>query len=203
LKCDAAERSKTARSWRAEVASESQIHNTAHVEDGALIGTGTAVWHHAHVRSGSKVGKNCSLGFGVYVDTGVSISDRCKIQNHVSIFRGVTLEESVLVGPSAVFTNDLYPRSQNHDWQVVPTLVKRGASIGANATIVCGVEIGEWAMVGAGSVVTKDIAANALVVGNPARQVGWVCSCGNRLPIGDKSPKVCDRCQTSWILGQE
>lgn len=181
---------------------QARIHPTAIVEDGARIGGGTSVWHRSHVRADSDIGQDCSLGFSVYVDTEVKIGNRCRIQNHVSIYRGVVLEDEVLVGPSAVFTNDLYPRAQSPGWEVVPTLVKRGATIGANATIVCGTQIGEWAMVGAGSVVISDVLPNALIVGNPARQVGWVCSCGNRLGTIESPEPVCKRCHSSWSLGE-
>lgn len=174
------------------------IHPTAIVEEGASIGARTRIWHRSHVRSGSTIGDDCSLGFSVYVDEGAVIGDRCKIQNHVSIFNGVTLEDDILVGPSVTFTNDLYPRAGDGDWQMTETLVRRGVGLGANSTIVCGVTIGEWAMIGAGSVVTNDVPANALVVGNPARQIGWVCSCGNRLGTTDQPISDCTQCGAIW-----
>lgn len=154
------------------------VHPTAVVEEGAEIGEGTRIWHFAHVRKGAKIGKNCNIGKDVYIDVNVEIGDGVKIQNGVSVYRGVTLEDYVFVGPYAVFTNDMYPRSFSTDWQIVPTLVKRGASIGANATIVCGVTIGEYAMIGAGSVVTRDVPPHGLVYGNPAKLRGFVCYCG-------------------------
>ena len=157
------------------------VHPTAVVEDGAIIGEGTRIWHFAHVRSGARVGRNCNIGKDVYIDVGVVIGDNVKIQNGVSVYRGVVIEDDAFIGPHAVFTNDLYPRSFNRDWQVVPTIVKKGASIGANATIVCGVTIGEYAMIGAGAVVTKDVPPYGLVYGNPARLKGFVCVCGRRL----------------------
>jgi len=157
------------------------IHPTAVVEDGAVIGDGTRVWHFAHIRSGARIGRNCNIGKDVYIDVGVEIGDNVKIQNGVSIYRGVRIEDDAFIGPHAVFTNDLYPRSFNRDWKIVPTLVKKGASIGANATIVCGVTIGEYAMIGAGSVVTRDVPPHGLVYGNPARLRGFVCFCGRRL----------------------
>jgi UDP-2-acetamido-3-amino-2,3-dideoxy-glucuronate N-acetyltransferase len=170
------------------------IHPSATVEAGAVIGRRTRVWHGSHVRAGSRIGCDCSLGFAVYVDTGVVIGDRCKIQNHVSLYRGVVLEDEVFVGPSAAFTNDLAPRAQSPDWEISPTIVRRGASIGANATIVCGIEIGTWALVGAGAVVTTDVPAHALVLGVPARQRGWVCECGQvlaheHLPVAAPCPR--------------
>ena len=157
------------------------VHPTAVVEDGAEIGEGTRIWHFVHVREGAKVGRNCNIGKGVYIDVNVEIGNNVKIQNFVSIYRGVKIEDDVFIGPHATFTNDLYPRSFNEDWELVPTLVKKGASIGANATIVCGITIGEYAMIGAGAVVTKDVPPFGLVYGNPARLRGFVCYCGRRL----------------------
>ncbi len=159
-------------------AGDISIHETAIVEPGARIGTGTHVWHQAHVHDGAAIGRDCVLGKNVFVDATVVIGDRVKIQNNVSVYRGVTLEDEVFVGPSAVFTNDRQPRANNPGWEITPTLVHEGASIGANATIVCGIEIGTWAMVGAGSVVTRSVEPYQLVVGVPARPAGWVCRCG-------------------------
>jgi len=153
-------------------------HDTATVEDGARIGDGTSIWHHAHVRSGATIGSSCNIGKNVYVDSGAVIGDRCKIQNNVSVYAGVTIGDEVFVGPSAVFTNDLWPRATSTDWTIVPTVVGSGASVGANATIKCGVTIGDFATIGAGAVVTHDVADHQLVVGNPARPHGWVCDCG-------------------------
>lgn len=152
-------------------------HPSSCVDEGAYIGEGTAIWHFSHVREGARIGRDCRLGQNVYIDGGVRIGDRCKIQNNVSIYSGVTLEDEVFVGPSAVFTNDRVPRATG-DWQIVPTLVCRGASIGANATVRCGVRIGQFALVGAGAVVVDDVPAHAVVIGNPARAVGYVCRCG-------------------------
>jgi len=157
------------------------IHPTAIVEEGAIIGEGTRIWHFVHIRSGAKIGRNCNIGKDVYIDVGVEIGDNVKIQNGVSIYRGVKIEDDVFVGPYAVFTNDKYPRAFNRDWKVVPTVIKRGASVGANATIMCGVTIGEYAMVAAGAVVTKDVPPHGLVMGNPARLKGFVCYCGKPL----------------------
>ncbi|MEM0105628.1 MAG: acyltransferase [Zestosphaera sp.] len=176
-------------------------HPTAIVEEGVEIGENTRIWHFAHIRKGAKIGRNCNIGKDVYIDVGVRIGNNVKIQNFVSVYRGVVLEDDVFVGPHATFTNDLYPRSYNVEWEVVPTLVKKGASIGANATIVCGVTIGEYAMVGAGAVVTKDVVPHGLVVGNPARLVGFVCYCGKPLKEderyraeGDLIIYKCSRC---------
>lgn len=156
-----------------------RVHETAIVEDGAEVGTGTAVWHHAHVRSGARVGSDCTLGKNVFVDAGAVIGDRSKLQNNVNVYVGVTLGADVFVGPSATFTNDLVPRAFATEWEVVPTQVLDGASIGAHATIVCGTTIGRYAMVGAGATVTHDVDDHQLVVGTPARPIGWVCRCGH------------------------
>jgi len=184
------------------------IHPTAVVEDGAEIGEGTRIWHFVHVRSGAKIGKNCNIGKDCYIDVGAVIGNNVKIQNGVSIYRGVILEDDVFVGPYAVFTNDLYPRSFVKDWELVRTIVKKGASIGANATIVCGVTIGEYAMVGAGSVVTKDVPPHGLVYGNPARLRGFVCFCGrplrNIISINDKEVVyLCDYCKKEVSIKRE
>jgi UDP-2-acetamido-3-amino-2,3-dideoxy-glucuronate N-acetyltransferase len=150
------------------------VHPTADVEEGARIGAGTKIWHLAHIRSTARVGTNCAIGRNVYVDADVVLGNLVKIQNNVSVYKGVTLEDEVFVGPCAVFTNDLRPRARNPNWDIIPTLVRRGASIGANATIVCGVEVGSFAMVAAGAVVTRNVAPYQLVAGNPARPIGWV-----------------------------
>jgi acetyltransferase-like isoleucine patch superfamily enzyme len=172
------------------------IHPTAIVEEDVEIGEGTRVWHFVHIRRGARIGRNCNIGKGVYIDVGVEVGNNVKIQNFVSIYRGVKIEDDVFIGPHATFTNDLYPRAFNEDWKVVPTLVKRGASIGANATIVCGVTIGEYAMVGAGAVVTRDVPPFGLVYGNPARLRGFVCYCGRRLRdiVRRDKDKVVYRC---------
>ena len=174
-------------------------HPTAVVEEGAEVGEGTRIWHFAHVRSGARVGRNCNIGKDVYIDAGAVVGDRVKIQNGVSVYRGVVIEDDAFVGPHAVFTNDRYPRSFNEDWELVPTLVRRGASIGANATIVCGVTIGRYAMVAAGAVVTRDVPDHGLVAGVPARLIGFVCFCGRPLrgepEIGEEVVRYrCERC---------
>jgi acetyltransferase-like isoleucine patch superfamily enzyme len=157
------------------------LHPTAAVDDRAEIGEGTKIWINVQVREGARIGRNCILSKDVYVDHGVSIGDNCKVQNSVSVYNGVTIENDVFVGPNACFTNDKVPRACNSEWKVTPTQVGRGASIGANATIVCGITIGEYAMIAAGAVVTKDVPPFALVMGNPARVVGRVDEAGNRV----------------------
>lgn len=172
-------------------------HETAIVEAGAVIGSGTQIWHHAHVRSDARLGEHCTIAKNVYVDRGVVIGDRVKIQNNVSVYAGVTVDDDAFLGPSAVFTNDLFPRAGSGRWEVVPTLVHRGASVGANATIVCGIELGEWSLVAAGSVVTRSVEDHELVAGNPAARIGWVCRCGRRLTNdGDRPIELrCAQCR--------
>lgn len=146
------------------------------------------------------VGRGTSLGKNVFVDADVLVGEDVRVQNNVSIYRGVELADGVFVGPSAVFTNDLFPRAGSRDWAPVPTKVARGASIGANATIVCGVSIGPWSLVGAGAVVTRDVKAHEIVAGNPARNVGWVCECGATRTGGDDVLLVCSECGTNESL---
>ncbi len=146
------------------------------------VGDGTKIWHFVHVREKARIGRNCNIGKSVYIDTEVVIGNNVKIQNFATIYRGVVIEDEVFIGPAVVFTNDLYPRA--FIWgeeKVERTIVRRGASIGANSTIVCGIEIGEYSMIGAGSVVTKSISPHALVYGNPAKLRGFVCYCGRKL----------------------
>ena len=181
------------------------VHPTAEVEDEVAIGDGARVWHHAHVRRGAALGSDCILGKNAFIDEGVRVGARTKIQNNVSVYRGVELGDDVFVGPSAVFTNDLRPRAFNATWQITPTLVQRGASIGANATVVCGVEIGQYAMVAAGSVVTRSVAPHQLVAGNPARPRGWVCACGevvSRETVAPRRVSCADCAQTSAETGE-
>lgn len=159
------------------------IHSTANVSKFAKIGDGSKVWINVQVREESIIGTDCILGKDVYVAEFVNIGSRCKIQNGVSVFTGVTIEDDVFVGPDATFTNDMVPRAFVADWKITPTLVKKGASIGANATIVCGVTIGEYAMVAAGSVVTKDVAPYSLVMGNPARHYRFIDKMGNKVDL--------------------
>lgn len=167
------------------------VHPTADVSAEAIIGAGTKVWQHCQVREQAQIGQNCIISKGVYIDFGVKIGNNVKIQNGISIYHGVTLEDGVFCGPHCVFTNDKVPRAINpdgslkaaDDWQLSETLVKKGASIGAHATLVCGVTIGEWAIIGSGSVVTKDVPAYGLVYGNPARLQGFVCPYGQKMSL--------------------
>ena len=157
------------------------VHPTAVVEKTAKIGEGTKVWHFVHVRENTEIGRECVLGHSVYVGKGVKIGNRVKLENRATVYQGVKIEDNVFVGPHVTFTNDPYPRSFSTDWIIVPTLVKKGASIGAGAVVMCGVTIGEYAMIGAGSTVTKDIPPHAMAYGNPARIKGYVCKCGRQL----------------------
>ena len=166
-------------------------HESAFVEKNTKIGDGTKIWHGAQIREGAVIGKNCIFGKDVFVDTKVKIGNNVKVQNRASIYQGTTIEDDVFIGPHVIITNDLRPRATNKDWKIVPTLVKKGASIGANSTIVCGKTIGEYAMIGAGSVVTKDVPKHGLVYGNPAELHGYVCTCGNKLD----SENYCSLCK--------
>jgi acetyltransferase-like isoleucine patch superfamily enzyme len=157
------------------------IHPSAFVAESAQIGDGTKVWINVQIRENAVIGSNCIISKDVYVDHAVRIGNHCKIQNSVSVYHGVTVEDDVFVGPNVVFTNDKVPRAFNSEWKITPTLVKQGASIGANATIICGITIGEYAMVAAGSVVTRDVAPFTLVMGNPARLVARIDKAGNRI----------------------
>jgi UDP-2-acetamido-3-amino-2,3-dideoxy-glucuronate N-acetyltransferase len=167
-----------------------RIHPTAEVSPRARIGEGTSIWHQAQVREDAEIGHNCTIAKGVYIDAGVHLGNNVKVQNYVSIYHGVVIEDGVFVGPHVCFTNDRFPRAVNpdgslkgaEDWEISRTLVRAGAALGANATIVAGITVGLWAMVGCGSVVTRDVPDYGLVWGNPARLHGFVCPCGNRLP---------------------
>ena len=178
------------------------VHPTAIVEDDVTIGAGTSIWHHCHVRRGAVIGSGCTLGKNVFVDAGVHIGSGVKIQNNVSVYAGVTIDDDVFVGPSAVFTNDLHPRAFAVDWTITPTVVHRGASIGANATIVCGNDIGPLALVGSGAVVTRPVGARELVLGNPARVLAWVCTCGRTVRTANGRPPTpgatCASCGLPW-----
>lgn len=176
------------------------IDPTAIVSEKAIIGRGTKIWHHCQVREDAVIGTDCILGKGVYIDREVRIGNSCKIQNYACLYRGVKIGDDVFIGPHATFTNDLYPRS--HLWsddRLVQTEVKRGASIGANATILCGITIGTHAMIGAGSVVTRDVPDHVLVAGNPALFIKYVCICGH--PLHGSGPEwVCPVCKKTIVV---
>ncbi|MDR1524226.1 MAG: N-acetyltransferase [Tannerella sp.] len=176
-------------------------HETAVIDEGCKIGEGTTIWHFSHLMTGCVVGKNCHIGQNVVIAPGVVLGNRVKVQNNVSVYTGVTCEDEVFLGPSCVFTNVINPRSavpRKHEF--MSTRVCRGASIGANATILCGRVIGEYAMIGAGAVVTKDVLAYALVTGNPARQTGWVSKYGHRLDFDDARIAVCPESRERYLL---
>lgn len=173
-------------------------HESAIVDEGAIIGAGTKVWHFSHIMKGAGIGTDCNIGQNVFIGEGVSIGNNVKIQNNVSVYAGVVCEDDVFIGPSAVFTNVINPRSTvSRKDEFKKTLVKKGASIGANATIICGNEIGSYAMIGAGAVITKPVAAYALVAGNPAKQIGWISEHGQRLVFEERGFAVCP------VTGQE
>ena len=186
---------------------EVYVHPTAVVDKTAVIGEGTKIWHFVHVRENAKIGKYSVLGHSVYVGKGVKIGNRVKLQNRATVYQGVKIEDNVFVGPHVTFTNDPYPRSLSTDWTIMPTLVEKGASIGAGAVIMCGVTIGEHAMIGAGSIVTKDIPPHAMAYGNPARIKGFVCKCGRRLIEEEEKPKYilmkCPFCDEEYKIPRE
>lgn len=191
------------------------IHPTAEVSPNATVGEDTRIWRQAHIREHACVGEHCNIGKGVYIDAHVQIGSNVKIQNHSSIFEGVTLEDGVFVGPHVCFTNDLFPRAINpdgtlksaDDWTITPTLVQYGASIGAGAVIVCGVTIGRFALVGAGSVVTRDVPPHTLVFGNPAQHRGYVCYCAHRLTDVHHEHGIltgrCENCQKACQIPEK
>jgi acetyltransferase-like isoleucine patch superfamily enzyme len=192
--------------------SDVYIHPTADVHPDARIGAGTKIWAHAQVRENVEIGSECIFGRNVYVDFGVQIGSRVKIQNNVSVYHGVTLEDGIFVGPHVCFTNDLLPRAITpdgklkgvEDWEVSPILIRYGASLGANSTIVPGVTVGSFALIGAGSVVTRDVPDHGLAYGNPARLHGYVCRCGRKLmdmtPIQEGLKGTCPTCHTETIV---
>lgn len=184
------------------------IHPTADVSPEASVGTGTRIWHQAQVRERACIGEHCIIGKGAYVDLDVSVGSNVKIQNSASVYHGATIEDGVFVGPGAILTNDKLPRAINSDgslkgdadWKVSPTLVRRGASIGAGAVVLPGVTVGEFALIGAGALVTHDVPAHGLVYGNPARLHGYVCRCGRPLKRSDLDDWRCDYCGESYTF---
>ena len=174
------------------------VHDSSFVDAGARVGAGTKIWHFCHVMPGAVIGERCNLGQNVVVMNGVRIGNNVKIQNNVSVYEGVELEDDVFCGPSMVFTNVINPRSHvSRKDEYKPTLVRRGSSIGANATIVCGVTLGEYSFVGAGAVVTKDVAPYAVVAGVPAKRIAWMCHCGETLPKAGAGK--CRACGTRYV----
>ena len=178
------------------------VHESSYVDDGCEIGAGTKIWHFSHVMTGARIGARCNIGQNVVISPQVVIGNNVKIQNNVSVYTGVVLEDDVFCGPSMVFTNVVNPRSHvSRKDEYRQTLVKRGASLGANSTIVCGYTIGAYAFIGAGAVVTKDVPDYALVVGNPGRVAGWMCACGVKLASGATPPSriTCSACQSVYV----
>ena len=176
-------------------------HESAIIDSGSSIGKGTKIWHFSHIMTGAKIGDECNIGQNVVISPDVVLGNRCKVQNNVSIYTGVTCEDEVFLGPSMVFTNIINPRSAIiRKEQYAKTTVRKGASIGANATIVCGFEIGEYAFIGAGAVVTKEVLPFALVVGNPAKQTGWMSEYGHRLNFDEKGMAICSESKVKYQL---
>ena len=182
-------------------AKEFFAHETAVVDAGCTIGKGTKIWHFSHIMSGSVIGKNCNLGQNVVISPKVIIGDNVRVQNNVSIYEGVICEDDVFLGPSMVFTNVINPRSAiSRKHEFMKTWVRKGATIGANATVVCGNEIGQYAFIGAGAVVTKNVPAYALLVGNPAKQIGWMSEYGQRLNFNEQGKAVCSESLAEYLL---
>jgi len=176
-------------------------HETAVIDENCSIGSGTKIWHFSHIMSACVIGQNCNIGQNVVVSPGVVLGNNVKIQNNVSVYTGVKCEDDVFLGPSMVFTNVVNPRSSvNRRGQYVETLVKKGVTIGANATIVCGYPIGEYAFIGAGAVVTKEVAPYALVIGNPAKQVGWMSEYGHKLEFNENGEAICPESNEKYKL---
>ena len=176
-------------------------HESAYVDEGCTIGNGTKIWHFSHIMPNCTIGENCNIGQNVVISPDVKLGRNVKIQNNVSVYTGVVCEDDVFLGPSMVFTNVINPRSavaRKNEYK--PTILRRGASVGANATIVCGNEIGEYALIGAGSVITKPVPAYALVVGNPARQIGWVSEYGHRLNFNENGIAICPETEQIYKL---
>lgn len=179
------------------------VHESSYADEGSQIGKDTKIWHFSHIMAGAIIGERCNIGQNVVISGTCVVGNNVKIQNNVSVYDGVTLEDDTFCGPSMVFTNVINPRShivRKHEYKT--TIVKKGASIGANATVICGVTIGEYAFVGAGAVVTKDVPPHSLVVGNPAHQIGWICACGVRFDAA-KSGLTCKACGQSYELTEK
>ncbi len=187
--------------------SKVSVTSTAVVDKTAVIGEGTRVWNFVHVRENAEIGKECVLADYVYVGRGVKVGNNVKLENRATVYEGVTIEDKVFVGPHVTFTNDFYPRSFSTNWKILPTHVKKGASIGAKTVIICGVTIGECALIGAGSVVTKNIPPYALAYGNPARIRGFVCKCSKKLEVTEKKKSgilmKCSSCDETYFISAE
>jgi UDP-2-acetamido-3-amino-2,3-dideoxy-glucuronate N-acetyltransferase len=192
-----------------------RIHPTADLESDVTVGPRTSIWHHAQVRTGARIGAECVIGRDTFIDEGVVLGDRVKVQNLALVYHGVTVEDGVFIGPNAILTNDRYPRAitasgelaRADDWTVSPIVLRRGCSIGAGAVVVAGTDVGRFATVGAGSVVTRGVPDHALVVGSPARRIGWVCACGARLAAGEtpaaathEGPAACPSCHATYAI---
>lgn len=177
------------------------VHPSSEIDENCIIGDGTAIWHFCHIMSHCKIGQSCNIGQNVVISPNVIVGDRVKIQNNVSLYTGLICEDDVFIGPSAVFTNVINPRSAiNRKKEFLKTYIQKGATIGANATIVCGVNIGKYAFIGAGAVVTKDIANYALVMGNPAKQTGWISEAGYKLHFNNSGEAICSESNETYIL---
>ena len=184
--------------------SEVYVDTTAIIDNGVIMGKGTKIWHFVHIMEDAQIGKDCVIADYVSVGRSVKIGDKVKIENRATVFEGVTIKDNVFVGPHVTFTNDLHPRSYNKDWKIISTLIKQGSSIGAGTVIVCGVTIGEYSMIGAGSVVTNSIPSYSLAYGNPARIRGFVCICGRKLEL-EKETKLhvymmCPNCKEKYEI---
>jgi acetyltransferase-like isoleucine patch superfamily enzyme len=182
------------------------VDSTAIVEKGVNIGKGSKIWHFVHLMENAKIGKNCVIADYVYIGRKVVIGDNVKIENRASVFQGVIIEDNVFVGPHVSFTNDLYPRSFKKDWTINSTIIKRNSSIGAGSVIICGITLGEYSLIGAGSIVTENIPCNALAFGNPARIRGFVCECGKKLKKIEKSAHfsmICPICNKTYKIPTE
>jgi len=176
-------------------------HPTAVIDEGCEIGEGVKIWHFSHIMTGSKIGDGCNIGQNVFIASNVVLGRNVKVQNNVSIYEGVICEDEVFIGPSAVFTNVINPRSPiNRKKEYRKTIVRKGATVGANATIVCGNEIGQYAFIGAAAVITKPILDYELVVGNPAKRIGWMSECGHRLKFNEKGIAICGECSQEYRL---
>ncbi|SFQ35956.1 acyltransferase [Salibacterium halotolerans] len=175
------------------------IHESSYKDEGVTVGEGTKVWHFSHIMPNAIIGENCNLGQNVFVGKNVTIGSNVKIQNNVSVYEGVTLEDDVFCGPSMVFTNDMNPRAafpKSSEEGYLPTLVQRGASIGANATVICGTTLGAWAFIAAGAVIRYDVPAYAIMAGAPAKQIGWMCRCGEKM---DDNTLSCESCHRKYV----